>query len=42
MAAMLLRIGWPARGSKDDMATIGDFAGEIQATWKYEDLEANV
>jgi hypothetical protein len=42
MAAMLLRIGWPAQGSKDDIATIGDFSGEIQAAWKYEDLEANV
>jgi glutamate/tyrosine decarboxylase-like PLP-dependent enzyme len=40
LADIVIRIGWPARGTADDIATVGDFAAEIQATWKYEELEA--
>ena len=42
MKSVLRRIGWPNRGSADDLAGIGEFAAEIQATWAIEDLEANV
>jgi hypothetical protein len=38
MAKILLRIGWPSRGGKDDLASIGDFASEIQNEWTYDEL----
>jgi hypothetical protein len=40
LAEIVIRIGWPARGTADDFATVSDFATEIQATWKYEELKA--
>jgi hypothetical protein len=40
LAEIVIRIGWPGRGTADDIATVGDFAAEIQTTWKYEELEA--
>jgi hypothetical protein len=38
MMTMLCRIGYPQRGTSDEVATIENFAAEIQAKWSLEDL----
>ena len=38
MMTMLCRIGYPRRGTGDDVATIENFADEIQAKWSMEEL----
>jgi argininosuccinate lyase len=38
MKKMLLRIGYPARGSADESADVFAFASEIAETWSLEDL----
>jgi hypothetical protein len=38
MMTMLCRIGYPQRGTGDDVATIENFADEIQARWSLEEL----
>lgn len=38
LTEMLSRIAYPRRGSKDETATLQDFAEEIQARWGVDDL----
>jgi hypothetical protein len=38
MKKMILRIGYPARGSADESADVFAFASEIQEAWTLEDL----
>jgi hypothetical protein len=38
MMTMLCRIGYPQRGTSDEIATIENFAAEIQAKWSLEAL----
>ena len=38
MKKMILRIGYPARGSADESADLFAFASEITGTWSLEDL----
>jgi hypothetical protein len=38
MMTMLCRIGYPQRGTSDEVATIETFAAEIQARWSLEEL----
>lgn len=38
MKKMILRIGYPARGSADESADVFAFASEIAGTWSLEDL----
>lgn len=38
MMTMLCRIGYPQRGTSDEVATIEKFAAEIQAKWSLDEL----
>jgi hypothetical protein len=38
MMTMLCRIGYPRRGTSDEVATIENFAAEIQAKWSLDEL----
>lgn len=38
MRQVLLRISYPETGTPDEHADIGDFAGEIQEKWSFEEL----
>jgi hypothetical protein len=38
MMTMLCRIGYPQRGTSDEVATIENFAAEIQAKWSLDEL----